>query len=228
MTSMIVGSQGLTRDDVLERDYLNSMGDVNRSHTNATRTHVDGPGVGFIETLAASDNNEARYFLNAKVDPRAAGGAGRAAGRIRGLLRFTEANTNAMDWFFGLSSGLNSATGTISNTQAQLTSGDHIGFFKAGGALALSFIAVANGTHTALQTTGISVVSGTEYALEVAWQCGKAGINAQFYVDDVKVGEVTNLSYENFGSMFAGFQFKSSGAAEVGQVRALWVGNTHR
>jgi hypothetical protein len=223
--SNVVGSQIVSRHDIPERDYLQSLGDLIRLPTNSTRTHAAVAGVALIETLGGSDNDQITYHTAGQVDLSAAG----PNGRIKVRIKPDEVDTNEQDWFVGLSSGLSTATGTISNTVEQLTSGDHIGLFKKANALNLFYIAAANATHSAAVDTGVDVVDNTEYVFEIRWQAKTEGMSVQMFMNDVELISLTGIAYTNFGTMFAGVAMKTDdGNAEIITLSELLVGNKHR
>lgn len=212
-------------DRVPAIDYAKNIGYWNNKNTNGTLAGVSGAGGGLQYTLGGSDQDEGYASLNMgdAFVLTAASPTGRS-GFIEAVIRGTEANTNTQDWFLGLSTGLQTSDGVISDTDGTLATQDAIGFQKADGSMFFRTVCVSTSTANAGITSTTAYASATDYRLRMFWECRSSGIYVAYYVDGVLIDEVTDFAYTGMNNMFAGFAVKATSAhAEVFACKSFFA-----
>lgn len=215
----VFNGSGPAFDLVPARDYAKAQGNWLTQVTNATLAGVSGVGGGLQFTLGGADNDEGMASLS--IGPAfiltAASPTGRS-GFIEAVINATEAATNNMNWFLGLSTGLETDDGVFTDTADTLATQDAFGFYKIDNAGEMVFrtCAISTSTAQAGATLTTAYASATDYRIKMFWECRQSGIYAAYYINGALVDEVTDFSYTGMNNMYAGFAVKATGAnAEV-------------
>lgn len=219
----VFGGSGPAFDLVQAKDYAKNIGNWYDKNTNGTLAGFTGAGGGLQYTLGGADNDEGYASLN-MGKAFVLGTGNMRNGFIDAVIRATEAATDNMNWFLGLSTGLQTADGVFSDTADTLATQDAFGFYKVDNSGEMKFRTCAISTSTA-QAGAVSTTtyaSATDYRLRMFWECRSSGLYVSYAVNGAVIKEVTDFSYTGVDEMYAGFAVKATGAnAEVFAVKSF-------
>lgn len=219
----VFNGTGPAYDLVIARDYAKNIGSWIHKNTNGTLTGLSAVGGGLLETLGGADHDEGHVYLGLgdAFILTAASPTGRS-GQIDAVINNTEVSGagDDSDWFVGLSTGFATSDGIFTDTDGTLATQDAFGIYKASGSMFFRTCALSTSTAQAGATTTTAVVAATEYRLRMFWECRSSGIYAQYSVNGVVIGTVTDFAYTGMNNMFGGFCIKANGSdAETFKVR---------
>lgn len=112
-------------------------------------------------------------------------------------IKGTEGSTDKQDWFVGLSDIYDN---TFFGDTDTLASMDAIGVYKVSGSMFFR-TCVLNAAAQSGETTTIAFASATEYSLRVEGEVNTTGITVRFYINEVLVDTVTDVSTTGFTDM---------------------------
>ena len=180
--------------------------------TGGTLTNADVAGGGLVLATDGTDNDCATAHFGGQVNP---GTVGSRFGYLA-TLTGTEGATDDADWFAGFSDVVSAS---FFGDDEALASMDAVGFYKVGGSMFFR-TCVLNAAAQSGATLTTAFAADTEYKLRVEGEVGTTGITVRFYVDEVLVATVSDITTTNMTTMYPVLVVSnSSGNANSIEVR---------
>lgn len=169
-----------------------------------------------------NDENQAVFTGGKCIGAFAAGQTGRFVARIKG----TEGNTNDQDWYIGFADVADTAD-FFTDSDAFAAAVDGIGLYKLKDSMFFRTAALNASTNSAVGLTTTAYATGTDYDIEIQWECVTAGMTIRYYVNGTLLETVTGFSYTSLNAMYPCIILKNGGGtAESFEVSKFMFSNS--
>ena len=219
VTSLPFVSLWEVNPSIVRTDLTVAPNNLTGDNTPATvQLDVAGGGIS-VTSNGGSDNDEVAFHSNGQMFLNAA----TKDIVMRARIRFTEAATNAGNWFFGICDVL--ANVIIDDGAGIVASGDAIGIYKVDGSMFFRTAAVINGTDGgSAGATATAFASDTWYDLRIEVDASStisstvasSSANVTFWVDDTVIDTAT-ISYTSATECY-GMVYAKAGSAAVQDI----------
>ena len=138
----------------------------------------------------------------------------------------TEGNTNDQDWYIGFADVADTAD-FFTDLDAFAAAVDGIGLYKLKDSMFFRTAALNASTNSAVGLTTTAYATGTDYDIEIQWECVTAGMTIRYYVNGTLLDTVTGFSYTSLNAMYPCIILKNGGGtAESFEVSKFMFSNS--